>query len=486
MAEERKIFTLTQLNLSLERHFWDNFSKRDFWITAEVIKINQKSGHFYLELADSVKDETTARSRAAIWASTYTKIVGEIGIKEFQGILQEGNKILMNVKIEYHKIYGMSLRVRNIDPNYSYGEIERKRQEVIKRLSKEGIFGNQKLLRLPTVIKRIALIGSPETSGFRDFMNELFNNHDFNNFKVKTFSVRVQGDAAVKDIVAAINEANLYDVEAIVMIRGGGSKMDLALFDDYKIAHAICHSRLPVLTGIGHETDEVVADLVARQFFITPTAVGKHIQYEIQSFREIMRSLHDKTIQKAQQLLGESKEEFTHYNNYLSHFSIQLIHSWRGLFQEIEFDVLTKGKTLLYASKDELANIGHRTYAQLQRLVQQEGSTLERFSDRILTLSKQQLELEKDVKLSMLLSKVQLYSQQVIEKEQIGLKNQEELLKLLDPRKILSAGYTISMIKDKDVKDINVEIGDEMKTLSSNYLITSKVISKEENEYGSN
>lgn len=486
MREERKIFTLTQLNLSLERHFWDNFSKRDFWITAEVIKVNQKSGHYYLELADSVKDETTARSRAAIWASTYTTIVGEIGLKEFQGILQAGNKILMNVKIEYHKIYGMSLRIRSIDPNYSYGEIERKRQEVIKRLVKEEIFTNQKALRLPIVIKRIALIGSPETSGFRDFMNELFNNHDFNNFKIKVFPVRVQGEAGIKEIVAAINEANFYDVEAIVMIRGGGSKMDLALFDDYEIAKAICHSSIPVLTGIGHENDEVVADLVARQFFITPTAVGKHIQYEIQSFREIMRSLQDKTIQKAQQLLAENKEEFTHYNNYLSHFSTQLIHSWRGVFQEIEFDVLTKGKTLLYAHKEELANLGHRTYAQLQRLVQQEGGALERFTDRLLALSKQRIEMEKDVKLSMILSKVQVYSQQVVEKEQIGLRNQEELLKLLDPRKILSAGYTISMIKDKDIKDIAVEIGDEMKTLSSNYLITSKVISKEENKYGNN
>jgi exodeoxyribonuclease VII large subunit len=486
MPEQRKIYSLTQLNQSFEKHIWEQFSKRDFWITAELIKINQKSGHFYIELADSINDSTTARSFATIWASTYRTIVEEIGLNETLGILQPGNKVLINVKIEFHTIYGLKLKIRGIDPAYSYGEIERKRQEVIKRLKKEEIFDLQKQLRLPTIIKRIALIGSPNTSGYLDFQKELLVNHDFDKFVIKEFPVRVQGDAAVKEIVNAIKEANCHNADVIVILRGGGSKMDLALFDDYEISKAICTSRLPVLTGIGHENDEVVADLVARVTFITPTAVARHIHYAISSFKEIVRELNDKTIQIALQLLGESKEEFTHYNNYLSHYSRELIHYWRSTFQEKEYEIVQKSRTLLYDGKDTLAVLSHRTSSQLQRLVQQEGSHLERFLDRIGNLSQQYIEREKEVNLNQILSSVQLLSQQIIDKERMIYSNQEELLALLNPLKILESGYTISTIKDQDVKNIEVKIGEEMKTLSSNYLITSKVVSKKDIKHENN
>jgi exodeoxyribonuclease VII large subunit len=486
MPETRKIYSLTQLNQSFEKHIWETFSKRDFWITAELIKINQKSGHFYIELADSINDSTTARSFATIWASTYRTIVEEIGLNEVLGILQPGNKVLINVKIEFHTIYGLKLKIRGIDPAYSYGEIERKRQEVIKRLKKEEIFDLQKQLRLPTIIKRIALIGSPNTSGYRDFQQELLINHDFDKFAIKEFPVRVQGDAAVKEIVAAIKDANLHDADVIVILRGGGSKMDLALFDDYEISKAICNSRLPVLTGIGHENDEVVADLVARVTFITPTAVARHIQYAISSFKEIMRELHDKSIQMSLQLLSESKEEFTHYNNYLSHYSRELIHYWRSTFQEKEYEIVQKSRTLLYEGKDALAVLSHRTSSQLQRLVQQEGSQLERMLDRVSDFAQQKIEREKEVNLNQVLSSVHLLSQQIIDRERIVFGNQEELLALLNPLKILESGYTISTIDDEDIKNREVKIGDEMKTLSSNYLITSKVVSKKDIKHEDN
>lgn len=487
MTNERKIYSLTQLNTSLEKHFWDNFSQRDFWITAELIKINEKRGHFYLEIADSVDDQTTARGFATIWASAYTKIVENIGLKELQSILQPGNKILFNINIEYHKIYGLSLRVRDVDPNYSYGEIERKRQEVIKRLKKEGIFDKQKALHLPPIIKRIALIGSPNTSGYRDFLNELFNNHEFNNFTIKEFPVRVQGEAAVHDIVEAIKEANHYDAEVIVLLRGGGSKMDLALFDDYKIAEAICLSKLPVITGIGHETDVVVADLVARQHHITPTAVAVHIHYAISSFREIMRELYDKMIQLASGTLNEGKEEFTMYSNYLSHYTRELIHFWKNTFKDLEFEILQKGRTVLYAGKDKLSYLSHNLSSHLQGLVHQEANSLDRFKERLLNYSLQTIEREKEINLNQTLSKVKWMSQQVIERERIITKNQEELLGLLNPLKILSAGYTISTINYVDVKDIKtINEGDVMQTLSSNTLITSVIKQSKKIEDGDN
>lgn len=476
---ERKIYSLTQLNRSIENHFFEFFSQKDFWITAELIRINTKNGHSYLELADSVNDRTSAQSSAVIWSMTYDRIVSEVGIKEIQGILQPGNKILMNVKIEYHTIYGLKLRINAIDPSYSYGEIERKRQEVIKRLKKEGLFFNQKNVKLPTIIKRIALIGSPGTSGYRDFLNELFNNYDFTNFKLKEFAVSVQGQQAVPGIVAAIKEANLYDADVIIILRGGGSKMDLSLFDDYEINKAICESRLPVLTGIGHETDEVVADLVARQHFITPTAVGQFIQYEINSFKEIMRELHDKAMNMSIQLIGEHKEEFNHYNNYLTHFSRELVQFWKQRFREISYTISEKSRIFLFEEKDDLASLSHNLASQLKHLVNKEESSLDSILDRVEYLSVRKIDRERNLSISQALSTIQLMSQQVIDKERIGLNNQNELLTLLNPHNILASGFTISTINDIDIKNVEVEIGDEMKTLSSNYLLVSKIISKE-------
>lgn len=481
MTDERKIFTLTQLNISLEKHFIENFSNRDFWITAELIKVNVKSGHHYLELADSTDNQTTAQTRATIWASTYSTILSTIGLNEVRSILQPGNKLLLNVKIEYHKIYGLSLRVRDIDPNYSYGEIERKRKVVIKKLKAENLFDQQQTLRLPTIIKRIALIGSPGTSGFRDFLNELFNTHEFKQFAVKEFPVRVQGDAAIPDIVAAIKEANQYDAEVIVIIRGGGSKMDLALFDDYEISKAICLSKLPVITGIGHETDEVVADLVARQKFITPTAVAVHIHYAIQSFKEIMRELHDKMIRLSMVQLKDSQEEFVMYSNYLSLFSRELIHFWRNAFKDQEFSILEKSRTVLFHGKDELSLLSHKISSSLNQLVHVESKNLDHYLQRASMFGLDHVRREKEFVINQFFRSIQLQGQQLIDIERIVLKNQEELLTLLNPMKILSSGYTISTIDDHDIKDVEVLEGQEMKTLTTKYLITSKVMNIKEN-----
>ena len=475
MSEERKIYTLTQLNQSLTNHIWKYFGSQYFWITAELIKINEKNGHHYLELADSNGDKTTARSSGVIWASTYRDIVQTIGLAETRSILQPGNNILFNVKIEYHEIYGLKLKIRAIDPTYSYGEIERKRQEVIEHLKKEKIFELQKEIKAPTIIKRIALIGSPNTSGDRDFQNELFNNYDFNQFKIKEFPVSVQGEPAVKKIAKSIQEANQYDVDAIVIIRGGGSKMDLALFDHYDIAKAICHSRLPIFTGIGHETDEVVADLVAHTHLITPTAVAQFIQYEIASFKEIMRELHAKTIQLAQFSLAESKEEFGHLSNYLLYHSRELIHHWRTVFQELQFDLHDESKTVLFYHRDDLSQTSHRVSSQLQQSVQQESGALDQLTKRISRQSLQAVEDERLMTIHQILEKTQNYANQEVDRERIHLSNQSELLELLNPLKILSSGYTISTVDDKDVQQMEIEKGQEMKTLSGKQLIISEI-----------
>ncbi|PHR46706.1 MAG: exodeoxyribonuclease VII large subunit [Fluviicola sp.] len=485
MTQERKIYSLTQLNQSLENHFWKNFGESYFWVTAEIISINEKSGHHYLELADAKNGNTTARSFGTIWASNYSVIVSQIGKSETEALLKPGNKVLFNIKIEFHAVYGLKLKIREIDPAYSYGEIERKRQEVIKRLKKEGIFDLQRDVKLPTIIKRIALIGSPETSGFRDFQNELLNNHDFNNFKIKVFSVRVQGEYAAEEIRKAVEEANLYDADAIVVLRGGGSKMDLAIFDDYDLAAAICHSRLPVITGIGHETDKVVADMVANVFFITPTAVARHIHYAITSYWEIMRGFHDKAIQLSQQLLSIERSDFTHVNNYLVHHSRALIHYWKTEFQQRTHDLSQISQQLIYSYRDHLAKQGHELQYLLNNLVQTERNELSVKLSQVSYGTENVVYMQRSHELPSMIEKVKQQSLNIIDQQRITFNNQVELLELLNPNKILKTGYTISTIDDVDAREYAGElIGKELKTLTDKELITSKITSTKNIENG--
>lgn len=476
MSDSRKVYTLTQLNQSLENHFWKQFGERTFWVTAEVVKVNVKNGHHYLELADSKDNFTTARSFATIWARTYKMLEEQVGVAELGGILKPGNNVLFSLKIEFHSVYGLKLNVQQIDPSYSYGAIEKRRKEVIERLKKEGLLDLQKSLHLPVILKRIALIGSPDTSGFRDFQDELLNNHEFNNFSIKVFPVRVQGEKAAHELTQAVREAECYNVDVIVILRGGGSKMDLAIFDDYELAKSIASSRLPVLTGIGHETDKVVADMVAHTDLITPTAVARHIQYAIQSFWEIMRELHDKTMHYAQQQVSEERERFTHLNNYLQHYSRSIIQHWRSVFQEFEADVRTGAQLLINKAERSQKILIQDLIHQVQRNVQTEEHDLDRLFDRLFTYADQCIEQERDFILARTVERIEDYGIGTIERESVNLNTLDDLLGLLNPLKMLSAGYTISTIEEVDVHVYEGnQLGKEMKTLTSKSLIISEI-----------
>lgn len=476
MTQNRKVYSLSQLNQSLENHFATKFGDRTFWVTAEVIKMNAKNGHFYFELADSKNSVMTAKSSATLWSRNYRMIQEQVGATELQGILQPGNNVLFALKITYHPVYGLKLNILNIDPAYSYGAIEKRRREVIEKLRAAQLLDKQKTLKLSPIIKRIALIGSPETSGFTDFNDELFNNHEFNQFLVKVFPVRVQGEQAIPELIAAVKEAACYNVDAIVILRGGGSKMDLAIFDDFELAQVIAHSRLPVLTGIGHETDRVVADLVAHAYFKTPTAVAAYIHYAIASFREIMGDLYDRIIHQAQRLLSVEREEFNHVNRYLQHHSGTMIQYWRTLFQQFENEVITAATSIIHASKRTQDKTIHQLIYQVERTVQSHQNDVDRVLDDIQISAVHLIDQERRFSVQQHIDQIKNFSINQVEKEAMVLENYNDLLAMLNPHKMLMEGYTISTVEEMDVQDAEGTLtGRTLKTLTSKQLITSKI-----------
>lgn len=246
------------------------------WVSAEIaeIKVN-RSGHCYLELVEKGGDNgvPTAQARAVVWRTQYPRIAGYFEAETGRR-LAAGLCILAKVLVTYHELYGFALRITDIDPAYTLGDMERQRQQTIDRLQQEGVWDMNREAEIPAVIQRIAVVSSPSAAGYQDFRKELARSPY--RFSLTLFEAFMQGEAAEDSIVAALCDVARRpgEFDAVVLIRGGGSAGDLNCFNAYRLCTHIAQFPLPVLTGIGHDKDTSVADMVAHTALKTPTAVA--------------------------------------------------------------------------------------------------------------------------------------------------------------------------------------------------------------------
>lgn len=246
------------------------------WLRAEIseLKVN-RSGHCYLNLVEKGASNAAPRAeaRAVIWRSAYTSIASKFESATGQA-LTAGIAVLVRVLVTYHEVYGFSLQIIDLDADYTLGEVERRRRETIERLQKDGVWDMNREVELAEPMLRIAIISSATAAGFQDFRQEIARSPY--RFKLTLFESLMQGDAAERSIIdalCAIAERE-QEFDAVVIIRGGGSTSDLALFDSYDIATYVAQFPLPVFTGIGHDKDISVVDMVAHTSCKTPTAVA--------------------------------------------------------------------------------------------------------------------------------------------------------------------------------------------------------------------
>ncbi len=264
----------------------------------------------YLELVESQKSKVergvAAKMRATCWSGTQEMLSAYFESETGQ-TLQPGMAILVETEVQYHPVYGLSLSITNIDPSYTLGDIARQRQQTILQLQKDGLLDAQQLLPLPTLIRRIAVISSPNAAGYEDFKHQL--EHSPFTFHLSTFPATMQGESAAKSILSALEKISAgssvcqsegrsvsdnglsakrsvspkdgpYDV--VVIIRGGGATTDLSCFDDYELCAVCAQFEIPVLTGIGHTRDISVLDLVAHEALKTPTAVAEWLIHRME------------------------------------------------------------------------------------------------------------------------------------------------------------------------------------------------------------
>ena len=333
-----------------------NATEPAYWVFAEIseLKINV-SGHCYIELVekDEITENLKARSRATIWSSTFRMVSSYF--ESSAGIpLSPGIKIMVKVTVDFHEVYGLSLNIIDIEPSYTVGELARKKQEIISRLIQEGVFDMNRELDFPGLPKRIAVISSETAAGYGDFTDQLLNNeYDFQ-FHVKLFPAYMQGEDAENSIIHALENIHRYEdfFDIVVIIRGGGSQADLSCFNNYRLALHVVQFPLPVITGIGHEQDETIVDLVAHLQLKTPTAVA---EYLISCFLDEFEQLNELT----SRLVRQTNERVEKENARISQIGYQCSMAVRKLVSGQNSKLQQIKLRLGYVVQEAIARMQH-------------------------------------------------------------------------------------------------------------------------------
>jgi len=284
-----------------------------YWVVAEISEIKENyNGHCYLELVEKHPDEISIRSRvkAVIWSSRY-RFIKSFFENSAGESLRDGLKILVRVKIEYHEIYGLSLVINDIDPAYTIGEMALKRQQILKKLEDEGVLTMNKDLDFPVIPQRIAVISSVNAAGYTDFMKHLKENSFGYVYYTALFETPMQGKETESGLIKALERiaSQLDKFDLAVIIRGGGSQTDLSWFDNYNIAYYITQFPLPVITGIGHEKDLSVTDIVAHRSLKTPTAVADFLIDCMYNAENHLVDLSNEITDRSMLMLEKSKKK---------------------------------------------------------------------------------------------------------------------------------------------------------------------------------
>ncbi len=454
---EKATITLLELNSRIRNVLKQNFSDTS-WVVAEIseIKVNAR-GHCYLELIEKApdSDQPAAKARATIWAYTF-RILQPYFETTTGRPLSAGIKVRVEAEITFHEIYGLSLNIRDIDPAYTLGEMAMKRKEIIEQLRKEGILEMNKQLPFPVVPQRIAIISSETAAGYQDFLDQLLTHPAQYYFDWELFPAMMQGREAGDTIIAALEAiyAREKTFDLVVIIRGGGSQTDLSSFDNYRLAQHIAQFPLPVLTGIGHEKDETVADLVAYAGLKTPTAVAEFILDRMTAYEEKLHSL-------ASGISLRSKETLSACHHTL---------------KELGWQLKDHVRTRLVIENRKIEKILRNTAYQSKALLHQETNnanqrevTLKRVSHQFISEWKQQL-LE-------LRHSLQNITEREITHHHHQLEIHQEKHTYLNPENILKRGYSITRLQGKVLKESKkIREGDLLTTQLYKGNIKSKVI----------
>ena len=428
-----KTLSLFELN-SLVADVINTTMSRSYWVEAELSEVRENRGHCYMELIEKNENSNVpiARASAKCWSNIWSAIKPYF-IRITGQQIRAGMKVMLQVHAQFHPQYGFSWIVDDINPEYTMGDMMRKRQEIIRQLKEEGVYDLQKELSLPLFAQRIAVISSATAAGYGDFCNQLENNELGLYFHVELFPAIMQGDNVESSIIASLNHINNREEEfdCVVIIRGGGATADLSGFDTLGLAENVANFPLPIITGIGHERDESILDMVSYRRVKTPTAAAAYL---------------------------------------INHLTSTLIRVENAQSTSIDYV-----KKALEIENMRIKHIGAQIPVLFSIVRTKQEARLESLFQRLFTASKELMK-QSDFLLLSLQQRVQPAVRGRLSSEHHRLDVLEHRARLLDPTLLLKRGYSITLHNGKAIHNANdLKIGDTITTLLEIGQIESKV-----------
>ena len=426
-----KTITLYELN-SLVRQTIEIGLPKSYWVEAEISELRENGGHCYLELIEKDKRYNTpiAKASARCWRQTWGMVKPYFENTTGQQ-LRAGMKVLIEVYAQFHEAYGFSWIISDIDPNYTLGDMARKRQEIIKRLKEEGVFDLNKQLDLPLFSQRIAVISSKSAAGYGDFANQLYGNQYGYYFEAELFAATMQGEDVERSIIKALNAINdrCDDFDCVVIIRGGGATSDMSGFDALELAENVANFPLPIITGIGHDRDECILDMVSHTRVKTPTAAAALL----------IDNLHT-----AERRIDDARQRIAN---------------------------LTSRK--MEVEKLRLNRLAERLPALFGSVKDKQEARLNILQERLFRLAEIRLSNCENI-VGQLEKKISLTAEHLLMVEKHRLELLEGRAQNLDPQLLLRRGYSITLVGGKALRDPSqVKQGDKIETRLEKGTITS-------------
>lgn len=428
--------TLYELN-GLVRQTLELTLDEEYWVQAEIAEL-RVNRHCYMELVQKEirGGGIVAKARAQVWANRWAFI--KPMFEQVTGqTLAAGMQVMLKVEVTFHELYGYSLNVTDIDPTYTLGDLARHRQEILRQLAEEGIDTMNKELPLPRLLQRIAVISSASAAGYGDFCNQLNNNQRGLAFKTELFQAVMQGNEVENSVVDALNRiaARLDEWDVVVIIRGGGATSDLQGFDSLLLAENVAQFPLPIITGIGHERDDTVIDLIAHTRVKTPTAAAEFLIHHQEQELDMLEDLSARLTDRISQLLYDETTR---------------LKMLAGKIPMLFSTVKAREEVRLHRLSASMAN------SSIQHLEQAKGGV---------ELMNQQLSL---------------YTSTLLQGEMKHIELMESKLQSAHPNRILQLGFSITRVGGKALKDVDeVKEGDEIETTLASGTFKSTIIWKQ-------
>jgi exodeoxyribonuclease VII large subunit len=405
-------YSLYEVNQYIKRVLALNFEE-PLWIECELNSVSNSRGNLYLDLIekDENSDDIIAKASATIWYRQFLFIKKKL--KDLtDSILSPGVKVKLKGNIVFSERYGLSFNIIDIDPAFTFGQFEMNRQKIIDKLKSKDLIDVNAYVPLPSVIQNIAVISSETAAGYQDFVSQLSENAYGYDYNINLYQAAMQGQKTEREVVAALQAAKEDDNHIITIIRGGGSKLDLSAFDNYNIAFEIATSPLPVLTGIGHDIDMTVSDIVAHQVLKTPTAVADFlIEHNSQFEGEILLMMQN-IEHEAQQILDLKHQEILLIQEKLTSIPTLLVQQYQHDIESAYDALLSQAEYLLKDRNKTLDNYTQLLEMTKPKNVLKRGFALVKSDDKYISKQKDIKKSHKDLTIEFYDGEIQVTKHQ--------------------------------------------------------------------------